>query len=140
MSFHPPTEGELARIGHKLADLGWKNATTDQAGNLPLGSEQLRMRVSELIVHQEDVLHMSPDVCLLYAIRAGENTTPRWLNKVLDTALTHAEIFQFATENGYITAQDWAGLYSVAKQRKKTAAAYKTQELIRILNSESEEN
>ncbi len=144
MSFHPPTEGELARIGHKLADLAWKNATTDQAGELPLGSGQFQTRVRELIVHQEDVLHdvvhMSPDVCLMYTIRAGENTTPRWLNKVLDTALTHAESFQFATENGYFTAQDWAGLGSVAKQCKKTAAAYKARELNRILNSEVEEN
>lgn len=92
MSFHPPTEDELAQIGHKLVDLGWENATTDQVGNLPLGSEHLQMRVRELIVHQEDVfhdvVHMSPGVCLLYAIRAGEKTTPRWLNKVLDTALT----------------------------------------------------
>lgn len=91
MAFHPPTEDELARISHKLADLGWKNATTDQAGELPLGAEQLQTRVRELIVHKEDVLHdvlhMSPGVCLMYAIRAGEKTNPRWLNKVLDTAL-----------------------------------------------------
>lgn len=144
MSFHPPTEDELAQIGYKLVDLGWKNATTDQAGNLPLGSVQLRMRVRELIVHQEDVLHdvvhISPGVCLLYAIRAGEKSTPRWLNKVLDTALTHAESFQFVTENGYFTAQAWAGLGSVAKQRKKTAATFKAEELTRILNSEVEEN
>ncbi|AKK05805.1 hypothetical protein CMUST_07380 [Corynebacterium mustelae] len=68
------------------------------------------------------------------AFAAGEKTTPRWLNKVLDAALANSESLVYGTEAGHIKAEDWAGLVTIADQKKASAARTKAQELKTALN------
>lgn len=63
------------------------------------------------------------------AFAAGEKTNPRWLNKVLDAALANSESLVYGTEAGHIKAEDWAGLVTIAAQKKASAARTKAQEL-----------
>lgn len=56
---------------------------------------------------------------------AAGSSAPRWLSKVLDMGVRHAEVLAAATTEGYIPATAWQALGAIAEQPKKTAASKK---------------
>ncbi|MCL2091760.1 MAG: hypothetical protein FWH11_11300 [Micrococcales bacterium] len=65
----------------------------------------------------------------------SEGSPPRWLNRVLDVALLHAEHLREAARRGLIPADasSWPGLEELASQPGKTAALTKARTLLSVL-------
>ncbi|MCL2091759.1 MAG: hypothetical protein FWH11_11295 [Micrococcales bacterium] len=68
----------------------------------------------------------------------SEGSPPRWLNRVLDVALLHAEHLREAARRGLIPADasSWPGLEELASQPGKTAALTKARTLLAVLRGD----
>ena len=63
----------------------------------------------------------------------ANGNVPRWVNPVLLFAIDYGPVLSAATVLGYITEEDWAGVYQLAASEKKNRGIKRAQELQRIL-------